>query len=83
MLLGSDIEGDQPNPRCITQHPLFQTRLLPWGYGFVLRAQYWPLRSARLCCCFGFHRSEASIVHEFYSGGKKRLRIFNLAKMAA
>ena len=22
---GSDIEADQPTPRCITQHPLFET----------------------------------------------------------
>ena len=24
------------------------------------------------CCCFGFHSSEASIVFEFYSGGKQK-----------
>ena len=27
-----------------------------------IKAQYWPLCFARLCCCFGFHGSEASIV---------------------
>ena len=26
----------------------------------ILKAQYWPLCFAHLCCCFGFERSEAS-----------------------
>ena len=39
----------------------------------LLKAQYWPLCFARLCCCFGFHGSEASIViREFYSGRKQK-----------
>ena len=29
-----------------------------------LKAQYCPLCFTRLCCCFGFHGSEASIVFE-------------------
>ena len=50
-----------------------------------LKAQYWPLCFGCLCCCFGFHRSEASIViKEFYSGHKQiSLRIFYITKMAA
>ena len=39
---------------------------------FALKAQYWPLFFTHLCCCFGFHGSEASIViKEFYSGRKR------------
>lgn len=33
---------------------------------------YWPLCFARLCCCFGFRESEASVVFEFYSGCKRK-----------
>ena len=47
-----------------------------------LKAQYWPLCFARLCCCFGFHGSEASIVYEFYSGSKRPLN-FQHHKMVA
>lgn len=28
----------------------------------LLKTQYWPLRFARICCCFDHHDSEASIV---------------------
>ena len=49
-----------------------------------LKAQYWPLCFARLCCCLGFHGSEASIVYEFYFGGKQKASEFcNITKMAA
>ena len=42
-----------------------------------LTAQYWPLCFAILCCCFGFYRSEASIViKEFYSGSKQKPQNF-------
>ena len=43
---------------------------------FFLKAQYWPLRLVRLSCCFGFHKSEAPIVFEFYSGGKRKPQNF-------
>ena len=50
----------------------------------LLNAQYWPLCFAHLCCCLGFHRSEASIVYEFYSGSKQKASEFcNITKMAA
>ena len=42
-----------------------------------LEAQYWPLCFAYLCCCFGFHGSEAPIViKEFYSGHKQKPQNF-------
>ena len=42
-----------------------------------LKAQYWPLCFVCLCCCFGFHRSEASIVtKEFYSDHKQKPQNF-------
>ena len=37
-----------------------------------LKTQYWPFCLSHLCCCFGFHGSEASIVFEVYSGGKEK-----------
>ena len=42
-----------------------------------LKAQYWPLCFACLCCCFGFQGSEAAIViKEFYSGHKQKPQNF-------
>ena len=42
-----------------------------------LKAQYWPLCFARLCCCFGFHGNEASIViKEFFSLHKQKPQNF-------
>ena len=38
----------------------------------TLKAKYWTLCFLRACCCFGFHKSEASIIFEFHCGGKQK-----------
>ena len=52
----------------------------------ILKAQYWPLCFAHLCCCFGFERSEASCYFKKSSilAAKKTLRmVFNITEMTA
>ena len=58
----------------VEQHFMICDLCRPVSFLTSLKAQYWPLCFARICCSFG---SEASIViKEFYSGRKQKLQNF-------